>query len=328
MSFLHRIFSRESRKRSSSDTPAAEATPPVLPASPGAAPSSSQPETFCFTCASCGAGYGIERRKLGARGIRIHCAQCRAGITVRADMPTATVPSMAVEQVSGKMTSVRPSFDQCLSWLRVLMSTPTRPSTDTAKEPWDFAPTCSLEAVREFEKKHGIDLPPDYVRFVTEVGNGTASGGPFAVFPLGMSEKDDGQGPLIPFRPSVPDALSRPFQHGLAIWAGGDFEDEIREYTEENGEPPPTFDAEIVPGALPIANEGCGEWCYLAVSGAEAGTVWEWANGGMGPVPTQWLRPVNFTEWILGEVARQRGLIGEFRQLTGVTPPPGRTQAE
>ncbi|MBI2374424.1 MAG: SMI1/KNR4 family protein [Deltaproteobacteria bacterium] len=143
-----------------------------------------------------------------------------------------------------------------------------------------------------------------------------------------MTVQDDGYGPPIPYRPPVSDALSRTFQHGLATWSGGDFEDEIKDYVEDHGEPPPTLDAEVMPGALPIAYEGCGEWCYLSVSGPEAGMVWEWANGWMSPVPTQWLRPVNFTEWILGEVARHRGLIDEFRRLAGVAPPPRPTPTE
>lgn len=225
---------------------------------------------------------------------------------------------MATQHVS---PAGRPSFDQCISWLRILMATPTRPSTNTRTEPWTFAPPCSLLVVREFENQHRIELPRDYVRFITEVGNGTTSGGAFDVFPLGMTVQDDGYGPPIPYKPRVSDALSRTFQHGLATWSGGDFEEEIEEYIEEEGEPPPMFDAEIAPGALPIAYEGCGEWCYLAVSGSEAGTVWEWSGGWMSPVPTQWLRAVNFSEWILGEVARHRGLIDEFRRLTGATSP-------
>jgi hypothetical protein len=64
-----------------------------------------------------------------------------------------------------------------------------------------------------------------------------------------------------------------------------------------------------MPGSLPIACEGCGEWCYLAVTGADAGTVWEWANGWMSHVPTPFLRPVTYSEWVLVEVARQRALV-------------------
>jgi len=304
MDFFKRLFSK--------------ATNPA-PAEP------SEPDVHSFTCAACGAVYGIERRKLGSRGIRIHCGQCKAVITVRLDAPAAVPPAPnAVVRSSADapaLSSTRPSFDQCTSWLRVLMDTPARASTDTMKEPWKFAPTCSRAAVAEFEQTHGITLPEDYVRFITEVGNGTTGGGAYDVFPLGMTVRDDGYGPLIPFKPSVPDALARPFQHGLATWSGGDFADEIEEYTDECGEPAPTFDAEITPGAFPVAYEGCGEWCYLAINGTDGGTVWEWANGWLAPVPTQWLRPVNFTEWILGEVARQRGLIHEFRELTGVALP-------
>jgi hypothetical protein len=208
------------------------------------------------------------------------------------------------------------------------MATPTRTSTDNVRDPWQFAPPCALAAVADFEKVHGAVLPHDYVRFITEYGNGTASGGPFVIFPLGMTVKDDGYGPLIPYAPPLNDALIRPFEHGLATWSGGDFEEEIKEHVEENGEPPPTFDAEVMPGSVPIAYEGCGEWCYLAVTGADAGLVWEWANGWMSPVPTPWLRPVSFPEWVLGEVARQRGLIEEFRQLTGVRPRPKRAASD
>jgi hypothetical protein len=190
------------------------------------------------------------------------------------------------------------------------------------KEQWLFGAPCSLEAVRAFELEHRVSLPLDYVRFITEVGNGTTNGGSFALFPLGMTLKEDGYGPLRPFTPSVPDALRREFQCGLETWSGGDFEEEIAEYFEENGEHCPTFDAQVMPGALPIAYEGCGEWCYLAVTGAHAGTVWESANAWLSPVPTPWLRPVRFSEWVLGEVARQRGLIDQFRKLTGVVPPP------
>jgi hypothetical protein len=239
-------------------------------------------------------------------------------IAVSPDMPPPAARSDAKATLPG--TGNRPEFDPCISWLRILMETTPRPSINTAQEPWGFAPVCSLAEVTAFERSHRIELPRDYARFITEVGNGTARGGAFGVFPLGLTVQDDGYGPPIEYRPPVADALRRPFQHGLATWAGGDFDEEIKDYIDDHGEPPPTFDAEVMAGALPIAYEGCGEWCYLALSGPEAGSIWQWANGWMSPVPTPWLRSVNFTEWVLGEVARQRGLIDVFRQLTGVTP--------
>jgi hypothetical protein len=180
-----------------------------------------------------------------------------------------------------------------------------------------------VAAVIEFEQKHDVVLPLDYVRFVTEFGNGTVKGGSFTIFPLGMTLRDDGCEPLIPFEPTAAVALAQPFSHGLATWPGGDFEDEIKHYVEENGELPPTFNAEVMPGSIPVACEGCGEWCYLAITGPDAGKIWEWANGWMSPVPTPWLRQVTFPEWVVGEVARQRGLLAEFRQLTGVAPRAG-----
>jgi hypothetical protein len=171
-----------------------------------------------------------------------------------------------------------------------------------------------LVHVEAFQRKHKIDLPPDYIRFVTEFGNGTTDNS--SVFALGMTLQDDGDGPPIPFAPSVVDALSQAFAHGLAMWPGDDCADEIDDYIADNGMPPPTFDPAVMPGALPVAYRGCGEWCYLSLAGPDAGLVWEFANGWLCPVPTPWLRPVNFCEWIVGEVALQRGLRELFLQLT------------
>lgn len=169
---------------------------------------------FPFACDSCGALYSVERKRLGPSGFRIRCGQCGAAIAVTPDTPPPSSSSRTSATDGEPLPAAsRPSFDQCISWLRILMETPPRPSINTMKEPWEFAPPCSPTAVAEFESTYGIKLPHDYVRFITEVGNGTAKGGAFSVFPLGMTVQDDGYGPRIPYRPSVSDALSRTFQH-------------------------------------------------------------------------------------------------------------------
>ena len=86
------------------------------------------------------------------------------------------------------------SFEDCVNWLRVLEATPTRPSTDTWKDPWRFAPQCSVDDVRAFEARHGVSLPVDYGQFVTQVGNGTIGDRVFSVFPLGMTLPANGDG--------------------------------------------------------------------------------------------------------------------------------------
>jgi predicted Zn finger-like uncharacterized protein len=267
---------------------------------------------FSFACSSCGARYSVKREKIGRRGIRIPCGRCGVVITARPDAPAASPSPAPLAKATPD-----PHFEQCIAWLKHLVS--STQATSLAPH-WVFGPPCTIDFVREFERRYSVRLPSDYVRFVTEVGNGTVGGGPFAIFPLGSVSNRDSPGQLVPFQPSTPASLGLPFQHGMAIWAGGDFADDIRSYTEENGVPPQTFDADVLPGALPLADQGCGEWCYLAVSGDVVGTVWEWTGEWMYAVPTPWLRPVSFTEWIVGEVAKQRGLIGEFRSLTGVVP--------
>lgn len=269
---------------------------------------------FKFSC-PCGAEYSTEQARLGV--VRIRCSVCGSPITIGLDHTSNT----QVESVPNWVAADTTSFEQCIAFLRVLIATPAQSSHHTTTEPWTFAPPCLAVEVDGFQNKHKVELPPDYVRFVTEFGNGTKSGGAFPIFALGMTLQEDDDGSLIPFVPSQIDALSQTFTDGLATWAGAELDDEINDYIADNGEPPPAFDADVMPGSMPIAYRGCGEWCYLSLTGPHAGKVWEFSNGWMNPVPTQWLRPVNFCEWIVGEVALQRGLIEQFRQFAGTTAP-------
>jgi hypothetical protein len=60
----------------------------------------------------------------------------------------------------------------------------------SSKHRYLLNPTIPIEKVRQFELKHQITLPADYVKFVTTIGNGGA--GPFyGVEPLENSLFDD-----------------------------------------------------------------------------------------------------------------------------------------
>ncbi len=206
------------------------------------------------------------------------------------------------------------SFDEALTLLRALVTTPIGSSARTP--PWRFAPPCALREISTFQAEQGCVLPDDYTRVVTEFANGTVAGGPFDLFSLGMTKREDGHGPQVSYRPATEGALRRLFEHGLA--KGFATDEDIAAYVADNGVPPPMFDDDVYPGAMPIACRGDGEWVYLAVTGQHAGTVWECSDGWMNPAPTPWLRPVSYAEWLAGEVAQQRGLVDEFRRLARI----------
>lgn len=155
-----------------------------------------QPEMLRFSCA-CGAKYGIEKANFApGSNFLIRCSTCGGPVNLSLDR----LLDADVEN-SPWMATTTTSFELCISWLNALLATPMQLSNNTTASPWTFAPPCSLDDVISFQNEHKVELPQDYIRFVTEFGNGTISGGAFSVFALGMALQDDGNGPPIPFVP-------------------------------------------------------------------------------------------------------------------------------
>ena len=69
----------------------------------------------------------------------------------------------------------------------------------------------SEQEVQRFEALHRIQLPPDYRRFITIIGNGGA-GPTYGFFPLGLMDHVFGLEPWIKTEGLV-GVLSEPFRH-------------------------------------------------------------------------------------------------------------------
>ena len=168
-------------------------------------------------------------------------------------------------------------------------------------------------AVARFERRHGIQLPEDYRRFLLEVGNGGA-GPAYGVFKLG--EMDDGwKTRRWKKGDGLIGELSAPFPH-VRRWNKlprmpkvdedhPDFETLMEHRDREY------MSTENVNGAIPISNLGCGLRHWLVVNGREAGHIWvdERADeAGLFPLSRMTRRRFTFGEWYnkwLGDSLRE-----------------------
>jgi hypothetical protein len=159
--------------------------------------------------------------------------------------------------------------------------------------------------VAAFERAHGIRLPEDYRRFLTEVGNGGA-GPHYGLFPLGWHLAMRSLEPWRAGDGSV-GIPSQPFRHSRR-WnrvAGKPDEDAVpaSEYDAAMDEwQVAYFDCRLMDGAVPLANLGCGLSEWLVVTGLEAGTVWgdyRADETGICPLGVGELARVGFAAWYL-----------------------------
>lgn len=142
------------------------------------------------------------------------------------------------------------------------------------KHRYQLNPTIPIEKVRQFEIKHQITLPTDYVEFVTIIGNGGA--GPFyGVEPLENSLFDD-----LDYK--RPDSLlnpARPFLHtepwNLTFEPTVDEDENEKEYERQlEAFEELYFDKEQMNGVIAICNYGCAISLNLVVNGKEYGNTW------------------------------------------------------
>ena len=129
-------------------------------------------------------------------------------------------------------------------------------------------PCCPLGRIEAFERKHEIALPEAYRRCISEVGDG-GQGPPFYGIcaleeGLGENKEDD------EYWNQLPHILHEfPFTKPW-IW--------------EDDEPSPEGERYQVDfGSIRLGTQGCGQYSHLIVTGAERGTVWDFADVGIVP---------------------------------------------
>lgn len=163
-------------------------------------------------------------------------------------------------------------------------------------------PVVRNSVVANFESKHGITLPEEYRRFITEIGNGGA--GPYyGVFKFRemddchtfqrWKENDGFVGTLAkPFPHTKPWNDVPPFpedQDDESLW-----EAEMEQFYKVY------WNTKNVNGAIPICDQGCAYRNWLVVSGPEAGNVWEdlrTDQEGLRPTKLKGKRRATFLQW-------------------------------
>ncbi len=111
------------------------------------------------------------------------------------------------------------------------------------------------EEAQEFEKKHGIVLPPDYRAFITHMFDGGV--GPQQIMPIQWWDSVHN----AVYLGSLGNTLSQPFLL-TDTWRDDDENEEQIDY-----------DA-IINGTIRLAHIGCGNFLFLAVNGEEYGNIW------------------------------------------------------
>ena len=159
--------------------------------------------------------------------------------------------------------------------------------------------------VLTFERQHAIRLPPEYRRFLIELGNGGA--GPYyGVHPLGTFDGvsddvrpwDDFVGSLaepFAFREPWNDLVDCP-DHALADTDEEEYERRMNAFESRYWHP------SVMNGAFPVCHKGCALRIWLVVSGGEAGNVWcdDRADyGGIAPVLTHGGGRATFGAWYI-----------------------------
>lgn len=141
-------------------------------------------------------------------------------------------------------------------------------------EPYVLNLPLPVERVVEFEKQHGIRLPEEYRRFLTEIGDGdtTPSGlyslsDAFAELADVWDDEDeftDGAGVL-----AQPSRYRRGQTYDVRWW-------------DDNAGPDERFDQLF--GTLPVSGAGCSDFYLIVVNGPDTGAIYSanW-DGNAGP---------------------------------------------
>jgi len=130
-----------------------------------------------------------------------------------------------------------------------------------------------MRKILAFESKYNIKLPPEYVEFMTTVGNGVA--GPYyGLVPFGdclfadldYKHADDFLNPSEPFIHT--ERWNMTFEPTVREEDEIEYSNQYEEFTNEY------YDRKYVNGVIALSNYGCAISIYLVVNGPEYGHVW------------------------------------------------------
>lgn len=129
-------------------------------------------------------------------------------------------------------------------------------------------PIARPQEVREFEHRHGIELPSDYLEFILAVGNG-GEGPDIRLEPLPLPSLD----PMYKDHRWVdlPD-VRKPFPF-TKVWT----------WDEEPGACDEGNSKQIDHGNFYLGDAGCGATWHLIVTGPDRGVPWMFWDDGIQP---------------------------------------------
>ena len=199
---------------------------------------------------------------------------------------------------------------------------------------YSLHPPLDAAEVEAFERRHGLELPEEYRRFITTVGNGGAGPG-HGLFPFGYD--DEGKwGEFLPIGdPGKPFPYQEKWNLDEEFWKDEprcpddmSFEEHDRLMAEWDARLEPVYWApSIMNGAIPICHQGCALRQWLVVNGEQRGNVWDDLradNAGLRPVVGVADKPATFSDWYFtwleeAERAELRPVVDQSRYA--ISPP-------
>lgn len=164
-----------------------------------------------------------------------------------------------------------------------------------------------LSEVAAFEALHRIRLPTDYRAFLLEVGNGGAGPG-YGILPLGSADSSRLGSEIRMGKICEPFPHQESWNLDAEFWAREpDPPDDISQADEDRQfqEWDELLDSvywtpDVMNGAIPLCEMGCGQTQWLVVNGEPRGTVWtdlRADNAGLEPVINSQGTRATFIDW-------------------------------
>jgi hypothetical protein len=159
-----------------------------------------------------------------------------------------------------------------------------RPQTAAAlSHRYRVGPTLTEDEIRIVESEYAFTVPDSYRQLLLEVGNGGA-GPNWGLMSLGLWPAPRGEMPwkeIFPgWFPGVPFRFDREWNEPASFFAqepdgdGLSEEEQLEEADRWESQLLHYWRAELMDGAIPISEVGCGIFEWLVVSGDERGNIW------------------------------------------------------